>query len=334
MQIIKNSRLTGFTGAINTTTPNATVNIAQLLATVVSTDGDVVLSPKGTGAYILGNPPDNTTTGGQKRGQYALDLQLSRNSSAQVASGNYSVCIGSACRSSGNYSIAMGLAANASGANSCSIGENTTASNTNSFAFGNNSNSSGIGAISFGNYCSASAIRSVSIGDSCSSTGNYSFSLGLGAFANIQGKIAFSAGTESSTGDNQTGLLHLRNRTTDATPSVLTSDSGTLILTTNILQLNNRSSFLIEALVTGRTTDGAKQIGIKLTALAERGATASTTAIVGNQVKSIIANKGSVTWDANLIADTTRGGVYVQVTGEASTTIQWSATLISDENTY
>lgn len=320
MQIIKNSRLTGFTGAINTTTPNATVNIAQLLATVVSTDGDVVLSPKGTGAYILGNPPDDTTTGGQKRGQYALDLQLSRTSTIQVASGNYSVCIGSACRSSGNYSIAMGLA--------------TTASNTNSFAFGNNSNSSGVGAISFGNYCSASAIRSVSIGDSCSSTGNYSFSLGLGAFANIQGKIAFSAGTESSTGDNQTGLLHLRNRTTDATPSVLTSDSGTLILTTNILQLNNRSSFLIEALVTGRTTDGAKQIGIKLTALAERGATASTTAIVGNQVKSIIANKGSVTWDANLIADTTRGGVYVQVTGEASTTIQWSATLISDENTY
>lgn len=293
MQIIKTSRLTGFTGAINTTAPNGTVNIAQLLANVVSTNGDITITSKGTGAYILGNPPDNATTGGNKRGQNAIDLQSSRTLANQVVSGNNSFALGYSNQNGGDSSGLIGF----------------TNINTNkgfAFAIGNNN--------------TISAHNSYSIGDRANTTSI--------------GKLAFASGRESTIGDNQTGLQHLRNRTTNATPTPLTSDTNSIVESANILILNNNSSFLIEALVTGRTTDGAKQIGIKLTALAERGATASTTALVGNQVKSIIANKGSVTWDANLIADTTNGGIYVQVTGEAATTIQWSATLISDENTY
>jgi hypothetical protein len=295
MQIIRQTGLRGFTGAINTTAPNETVNIAQLLANAISTNGDVVITSKGTGAYIVGNPPDSTATGGNKRGQNAIDLQTSRTLATQVVSGNNSFAIGNSNRNGGDSSGLIGFT-------------NINSSYGYSFAIG------------YG--CNIDAHSSYAIGDRANTTS--------------LGKLAFASGRESTTiiGDNQTGLLHLRNRTTNATPTPLTSDSNAIGVPNNILILNNKSSFLIEALVTGRTTDGAKQIGIKLTALAERGATASTTALVGNQVKSTIANKGSVTWDANLIADTTFGGIYVQVTGEASTTIQWSATLISDENTY
>jgi hypothetical protein len=52
------------------------------------TNSALVLTPKGTGAFILGPKPDGTTTGGNARGARAVDLQLDRNAAAaQVASG-------------------------------------------------------------------------------------------------------------------------------------------------------------------------------------------------------------------------------------------------------
>ncbi|MBL7973935.1 MAG: hypothetical protein JNJ85_03420, partial [Candidatus Kapabacteria bacterium] len=53
----------------------------------------LVLSPKGTGA-LLTNKPDGTASGGNARGSYAVDLQLSRTVATQVASG-YGSSIGS-----------------------------------------------------------------------------------------------------------------------------------------------------------------------------------------------------------------------------------------------
>lgn len=292
MQIIRQTGLTGFTGAINTTAPNATVNIANLLANVISTDGDVVITPKGAGAFILGRFPNNLTSGGNKRGQYAVDLQLNRTSAEQVASGSYSTAMGFGNVASGAFSFAQG------------------------------------------NLCASNGSYSFAQGNQTVASQNYSYAFGFYTISNVRGKIAFSAGREAVNGDNQTTLLRLFNRSSSSAVTSLTSESSPTRFATNILILNNNSSFLIEALVTGRTANGAKQIALKLTALAERGATASTTALVGNQVKSIIANKGSVTWDANLVADTTNGGVYIAVTGEDATDIQWSATLVVDENTF
>ena len=65
--------------------PNATVPVHSLSGIGTETNIDVALVPKGTGA-ILGNIPDGTTTGGNKRGAYAVDLQLSRTHAGDVAS--------------------------------------------------------------------------------------------------------------------------------------------------------------------------------------------------------------------------------------------------------
>jgi hypothetical protein len=52
-----------------------------------ATNSDLVLTPKGTGAFILGPKPDGTATGGNARGNNAIDLQVSRTLNTQVALG-------------------------------------------------------------------------------------------------------------------------------------------------------------------------------------------------------------------------------------------------------
>jgi hypothetical protein len=81
--------LTHFIEAINTTSPNATVPVVSLTATNAATNVDAAFMPKGSGAFLV-DIPDGTAAGGNKRGTYAVDLQLYRNAATMVASGDYS----------------------------------------------------------------------------------------------------------------------------------------------------------------------------------------------------------------------------------------------------
>jgi hypothetical protein len=87
--------LTGFIPSQNTAAPNNTVNASRLLVDATSTNADIVLQPKGTGAF-LAQLPDSTTTGGNKRGARAVDLQMQRGSAGQAALGTNSVITGGA----------------------------------------------------------------------------------------------------------------------------------------------------------------------------------------------------------------------------------------------
>lgn len=58
-----------------------------------ATNVDFVIQPKGNGA-ITAKQPDGTGTGGNKRGIYAVDLQMDRSANTEVASGNYAVVLG------------------------------------------------------------------------------------------------------------------------------------------------------------------------------------------------------------------------------------------------
>jgi hypothetical protein len=79
---------------IESSTTFSSRGASRLLSSSAATDSDFVISPKGTGAFIFGPPPDGTTTGGNSRGQNAVDLQILRASASQVASGQRSVIIG------------------------------------------------------------------------------------------------------------------------------------------------------------------------------------------------------------------------------------------------
>ena len=100
------------------------------------TNSALVLNPMGTGALILGPPPDGTSTGGNARGANAIDLQLSRSAATQVASGQYASCMGYANTASATASVAMGQNCSASGASSVAMGSSTSASSLAGFSSG------------------------------------------------------------------------------------------------------------------------------------------------------------------------------------------------------
>jgi len=126
---------TNITAGTLLTAHNTQVNVAVSQNTP-ETNSALVLAPKGTGAFILGPPPDGTAVGGNARGANAVDLQLNREGATQVASGTNSLVAGLRCIASGTESIAMGRGCTASGGSAVALGENNTASAGQSTALG------------------------------------------------------------------------------------------------------------------------------------------------------------------------------------------------------
>lgn len=123
--------ITGFTSSISTAIPNDIRNASQLLVNVVTTDGDIVLSPKGQGA-ILARLPDGTAVGGNKRGTNSVDLQRIGNQT-QICFGSGSTLLGGANNTNN------GMTSNLVGGQTCTI---TSGANL-SFLGGGESNTIG-----------------------------------------------------------------------------------------------------------------------------------------------------------------------------------------------
>jgi hypothetical protein len=96
------SGLTIFSEISSTTSPNNVVPTFGLTVNSLSSDVDFAIIPKGSGALLTGIP-DGSTSGGDKRGAYATDLQRDRSDPSQVASG-YGSTIGG-----GNSNSASGI---------------------------------------------------------------------------------------------------------------------------------------------------------------------------------------------------------------------------------
>ena len=160
-----------------------------------ATSIDVALTPKGTGA-IEAQIADGTATGGNKRGSYAVDWQLSRAANTEVASGNYSVVAG------GIDNTASGNSATVAG------GLTNTASGNYSVVGGGNSNTAS------GSYSSVSG--------------------GFEANASLYGQNAQASGEFSVKGDAQTSVYTAFDSTSNATATTLLLDgpggSNNLIL--------------------------------------------------------------------------------------------------------
>lgn len=94
--------ITGFTSADNTSSPNDTVNAASLTVDSSSTNADIVLEPKGTGAFLSHIPGGDAATG-NKRGAFAIDLQLNRTDGTPDAADVPSTYMGTIIGGYGNY---------------------------------------------------------------------------------------------------------------------------------------------------------------------------------------------------------------------------------------
>ena len=112
--------------------------IVPIVAAASSGNVNLILAPIGTGA-IQSQVVDNTATGGNARGQFAVDFQRTRGAANQVASGNYSFAAGQDNIASGNYSFAVGAFNSATAGSSFALGQANAATGTRAIALGDRS---------------------------------------------------------------------------------------------------------------------------------------------------------------------------------------------------
>jgi len=345
--------ITGFTSSLNTAAPNGTTNVAQLLTATASADGSIALTPKGTGG-ILAQVPDNTTTGGNARGTYFVDLQMSRNAATQVAGGSYSTVIGGRNTATGSGATAIGFQNTASGGYSVAMGYGNTASGTASVClaysssmtgnysagFGYGLNYGGSESLVFGNNVQGSGSNSFVGGVVCTNQYNYNMVVGSycttgGPFQSVIGQKAappgwrgyFTGGYHSGfNGVFTAGLIQLYNVTTNNTPTILNSD-GTLA--SEFFTVPANVVIACEMTLTARESTTGDCKVIRRNFVIKRGALASSTALLGSveTIGTDVADAGASAWSAAVTADTTNGRVSITVTGETSKTICWQASL-------
>jgi hypothetical protein len=289
----------------------------------------VAIVAKGTGA-TLAQVPDGTTAGGNKRGAYATDLQKSRSSATRVASGGYSSILGgSSNAASGSTSVVCG-------------GQFNTASTSDSVVCGGySSTASGTGAaILGGSVNTASGDYSVVVGGTRNTaSGLYSAIPGgrWGTTRSIAGYHVFPACNipiADAAGVTQSGLLLLARETTGNTATVLTSDTSAAG-TTNQVILPNNAAYSFSGEVIAGVTGAGNTARWEIKGAIKRGAGAGTTAMVGTPTVTMTHNDaGASGWIVNVTADTTNGGIKVEVTGAASTTIRWVCKINTTEMTY
>jgi len=317
------------TFALSSASPNATVNVVSMAPVAPTANSDLALVPKGNGA-LLAQVPTGTAAGGNKRGQYAVDLVGFRLNAANVASGDYSFLGGGYDNKASNfYSAVVGGAGNFATGNSSFVGGgiDNQANNLASVVAGGRLNvaSGDYSAIGGGREHIANSTFSTVSGGAYGSTRGV---IGYHAFPACNGPILPVPG-----GLSQAGLLVLGAETTDATPTVIRSNTSAAS-TTNQLILPNNSAYYFKGSVIANVTGAGATKSWTFDGQIKRGANAAATTLTGSTVSSPYADAGASTWAAALTADTTNGGLAVTVTGQAGTTIRWVCKLETTEVAY
>lgn len=304
--------LANFTESVNRASPNATVSVVQLLATATETNVDAVFAAKGTGA-ILAHTPTATSTGGNKRGANAVDLQSNRTSSTSVASGAQStIGGGSDNRASAQYATIPG-------------GRNNFASNTAAVIAGGDSNQA---TATYTSVCGGQSNQALATyafiggGSGNHASANYSLISG-GANGRANTCIGMQAWAGVARNFSQMSEYLLTVDTTDATPTVLTAQNAASASATNqvALEFDSMSFYCtIEMLV--RKADGSCASGTSKV-LIRRGSGVGTTAIVGSPTFTTDFATGITIGGVAFAADTTNGALKITVTGIASTSLSW-----------
>jgi hypothetical protein len=352
--------VTGFTPSQNTSSPNNTVNASRLLADAATTNADIVLQPKGTGA-IIGTLPDSTVNGGNKRGTWAVDLQLYRGAADEVASGVASVVVGGASnRASGAQSfIGAGAQNRVSTTNSLVVGgmnnvissnesivicggENNTATGFRSFiGSGFNNNASGTGAVIIGGAANQASNSYASVlggftnnvtGSGATAVGGW-FNSAFGDLSIVSGHYAtalyprqrsWATGRFANSGDCQLVEYIARNQTTDATQVWLYTDGSSSEIT-----IPDNCAALFEIMLTAVQTNAQEFCGWKI-----NGTLYNWESINDSSLSDVVYTKfgntgGNTNWGVVISnyngSPNTIGRFAIRVTGEVGKTIRWGA---------
>jgi hypothetical protein len=287
----------------------------------------------GSGALSL-QVPDGTVKCGNARGIGAVDLQTNRSNASQVASGTTSAAIGGSNTASANYCISIGNS-NTASANYCvALGGFNTTSGYTSLAIGYNNTTSGSYSIAAGYGNTASSDYCVAMGGSNTASGYSSLAMGYKSHTNgISSKLVIGTAFSGISGAYQIGQIGVATITTDATATILRSDTNAASAVNQCtLQNNNAMAFTIEVVARNISTGMAGRWEAK--GLIKRGANASSTTLVGTPTITL-TNADNEAWIVvgaiAITTDTTNGALAITATGAASTTIHWLAKILSTE---
>jgi hypothetical protein len=334
----QNAGLTYFSESENTSAPNGTVNVQALTVVSGSTNSDFAIIPKGTGALISAIP-DNTATGGQKRGDNAVDLQVVRATQFQVASG-IRAFLGSGKNNQStntNSFVGAGESNGATGVNSVVCGGlGNVANNTYSSILGGYSVIvTGLGAQGGGYEVNVYGTGATGFGYGLDATSNYSSVFGKdGSSFLISGRNVLGGQKFSTIGDKQVSNYILGKRTTDATPTTLTTDNGAgyPTSTTNEIVLRNNQYIRFKGTIIVKETGTTNVASWDIDGTVVRGATAGSTVV---NVANVTAIENVPAYTAPTItADTANGSFVINVTGVASTNLQWVSSIKVTELIY
>lgn len=318
--------------SLSFTTYSSTVH-AQLGAEGAGTGAvniPFVITPRGTGAFILGPMPDGTSTGGNARGANAVDLQTLRSAASQVASGESSFVAGRANTASNFRSVALGFGNSVSQTNGFAAGNSNTVSGgivENGIALGAFNTASSGSAVAVGYANLASGSRAFATGDSTQSTAFCTSTFGHRSVADRYAMTAFSAGWFSANGDAQKVLFVVRNKTTNTTPTVLFLDGSSTRLT-----IPSGKMFLFEAKIIGVRSDGLQRASyIRKGTIVN---VAGTTSLVG-VIEAIGTDvEDNPALDMTITADDANDALAITVTGITGETWRWVAVVEGVEVAY
>ena len=258
-----------------------------------------------------------------------------------IASNTESVALGGDSLSSGYKSFAAVIGNNyvaygASAWAAISIGLQSRATASDSIALGSSAYSSGSSGLALGGSSTASGTSSIAIGNS-GAEAYAATSLGQYALSSSQGKYSYASGRFGSTeGSAQTGTYVLRADTTDATPEGLTTRNNGGVQSDNQVNLPNNSVYGFTGIIIAREDSAAtNDFAVwEVKGGAVRAASASTTALGSYNINKISESTGAANWSIAISADTTNGAIAFTVTGEASHSIRWVATINTTEVIY
>lgn len=278
-------------------------NYARVAA--LAANSSLILSPSGTG-YISLQVPDGLFTGGNNRGNGAVDLTMDRQLASQVASG----------------------------ASSFAAGRRATASTDTAIAMGDQPSATGSAAVAIGYFPFATGAYSVAVG-SCTSSAGFSTSFGYYSLSNLYGMVAEASGRFAATGDAQRGRITARQATTNATPTNLFLDGSSARW---IVPANSSGTALVKVVARTATAGGATMTWWRRVNW-QRGVAVGTVTI---DVETIGTDRGYTggawgagpAWTISITADTTNGGINIIGTGVAATNIRWFADAQWGEDTF
>lgn len=333
--------LTNWTEAVSIAAPNATVPVVSFRPNNGATNVDAAFIQKGTGA-IIAAVPDSTSTGGNKRGNNAVDLQTVRGSATQVAAATASGILSGgngAINASADHSvIAGGNNNNISSTGDFHFiggGSNNAISGTSNFetiiSGTGNSITAGVHALAHGNSATVGADYAVAIGNNPTAAGIGSWA--RGQFPNsraMTGADTWASTRRSSFGDSQTRQAVFTAASTSATPVILTTDNsgaGTL----NQLNLPSDMAFRVRGIAVAFQPTGGNAKEWSFECLIKR--VSGTVSMVGSAaVTSAFADAGASTWTFGVTADNTNKCLALTGTGAAASNISWVCQLLDVES--